>query len=105
MAAEHLPARRSPSLLITLGISSCLLGDEVDYNGGPQKDSHITGVLGRHFASVSVCRDMEIGLIVPITLINHDLINHDVTRFEVAYVADQVYPRPHPEDLMLRNHI
>jgi uncharacterized protein YbgA (DUF1722 family) len=39
-------------------------------------------------------------LVVPITL-----INHYVARFEVAYVRDQIYLRPHPKELMLRNHI
>lgn len=41
-----------------------------------------------------------IPLVVPITL-----INHYVTRFDVAYVRDQIYLRPHPKELMLRNHV
>lgn len=39
-------------------------------------------------------------LIVPITL-----VRHHVRRFEVAYLADQVYLSPHPKELMLRNHV
>ena len=39
-------------------------------------------------------------LIVPITL-----VNHYVTRFDLAYIRDQVYLRPHPKELMLRNHV
>jgi uncharacterized protein YbgA (DUF1722 family) len=39
-------------------------------------------------------------LIVPITL-----INHHVARFDTAYVRDQIYLRPHPKELMLRNHV
>jgi uncharacterized protein YbgA (DUF1722 family) len=39
-------------------------------------------------------------LVVPVTL-----INHYVVRFDVAYVRDQVYLRPHPKELMLRNHV
>jgi uncharacterized protein YbgA (DUF1722 family) len=39
-------------------------------------------------------------LVVPITL-----INHYVARFGVAYVRDQIYLRPHPKELMLRNHV
>jgi uncharacterized protein YbgA (DUF1722 family) len=38
-------------------------------------------------------------LIVPITL-----INHYVTRFGIAYMADQIYLSPHPKELMLKNH-
>ena len=39
-------------------------------------------------------------LVVPITL-----VNHYVARFDVGYVRDQVYLRPHPKELMLRNHV
>jgi uncharacterized protein YbgA (DUF1722 family)/uncharacterized protein YbbK (DUF523 family) len=39
-------------------------------------------------------------LVVPVTL-----IRHHVRRFGVAYLADQVYLRPHPKELMLRNHV
>ncbi|HEV8459060.1 MAG TPA: DUF523 domain-containing protein [Methylomirabilota bacterium] len=60
-----LPAWRSPSLPIWIGISACLLGEEVRYDGGHQKDSYITGVLGRYFTWLSVCPEMEIGLGAP----------------------------------------
>jgi uncharacterized protein YbgA (DUF1722 family)/uncharacterized protein YbbK (DUF523 family) len=39
-------------------------------------------------------------LVVPITLINHHVARHDV-----AYIRDQIYLRPHPKELMLRNHV
>jgi len=39
-------------------------------------------------------------LVVPLTL-----IQHHVRRFNVTYLADQVYLRPHPKELMLRNHV
>ena len=60
------PAGRSPDIPIRVGISSCLLGEEVRYDA---------------------------------------LINHSVARFDVAYVRDQIYLRPHPKELMLRNHV
>ncbi len=41
-----------------------------------------------------------IPLIVPITL-----MRHYVRRFEIAYLAGQVYLEPHPKELMLRNHV
>ena len=56
---------RSPSLPIAIGISSCLLGEKVRFDGGHQKDSYITGVLGQHFSWVAVCPEMEIGLGTP----------------------------------------
>jgi uncharacterized protein YbgA (DUF1722 family)/uncharacterized protein YbbK (DUF523 family) len=39
-------------------------------------------------------------LIVPLTL-----IRHYVRRFEVEYLASQVYLNPHPKELMLLNHV
>jgi uncharacterized protein YbgA (DUF1722 family) len=39
-------------------------------------------------------------LIVPVTLIRHYVRKHDV-----AYLADQVYLNPHPDELMLLNHL
>jgi uncharacterized protein YbgA (DUF1722 family)/uncharacterized protein YbbK (DUF523 family) len=59
------PAWRSPDLPIRVGISSCLLGEEVRYDGGHQKDAYITGVLARHFTWVPVCPELEVGMGVP----------------------------------------
>jgi uncharacterized protein YbbK (DUF523 family) len=53
---------RSP---IRVGISSCLLSEEVRYDGGHQKDAYITGVLARYFTWVPVCPEMEVGMGVP----------------------------------------
>ncbi len=59
------PAWRAPDLPIRVGISSCLLGEEVRYDGGHQKDAYITGVLARYFTWVPVCPEMEVGMGVP----------------------------------------
>ena len=59
------PAWRSPDLPIRVGISSCLLGEEVRYDGGHQKDAYITGVLARYFTWVPVCPELEVGMGVP----------------------------------------
>ena len=59
------PAWRSPDLPIRIGISACLLGEEVRYDGGHQKDAYLTGVLGRHVTWVPVCPEMEVGMGVP----------------------------------------
>jgi uncharacterized protein YbgA (DUF1722 family)/uncharacterized protein YbbK (DUF523 family) len=64
-AIRSVPAWRSPTLPITLGISSCLLGEEVRYDGGHKKDGYITGVLSQHFGWVSVCPEIGIGLGTP----------------------------------------
>jgi uncharacterized protein YbgA (DUF1722 family)/uncharacterized protein YbbK (DUF523 family) len=50
---------------IRLGISACLLGQEVRFDGGHQLDRFITGTLGRYVEFVPVCPEMECGLGVP----------------------------------------
>jgi len=50
---------------IKLGISSCLLGAKVRYDGGHQWDRFITGTLGRYVEFVRVCPEVESGLPVP----------------------------------------
>jgi len=50
---------------IRLGISSCLLGNNVRYDGGHQHDRYITDTLGRYFAWVPVCPEVESGLGIP----------------------------------------
>lgn len=70
-----------PSLLpIRVGVSRCLLGDEVRFDGG-----HKRGL---------------VPLIVPITL-----IKHYVTMYDIDYLQHQVYLNPHPKELMLRNYV
>ena len=50
---------------IKLGISSCLLGEKVRYDGGHKRDRFITDTLGRYFEWVPVCPECEYGLPVP----------------------------------------
>ncbi len=50
---------------IKLGISSCLLGEKVRYDGGHKWDRYITDTLGEYFEWVSVCPEVEYGLPVP----------------------------------------
>lgn len=61
----HSPAWRSPDFEIRIGISSCLLGEAVRYDGGHKKDSYVTGALAHHFTWVPVCPELELGLGVP----------------------------------------
>jgi len=65
MASSGLPAWRSPDLTIRVGISSCLLGEQVRYDGGHQQDAYLTDVLARHVSWVPVCPEMEAGMGVP----------------------------------------
>ena len=50
---------------IRLGVSSCLLGAEVRYDGGHKQDRYLTDVLGRWFDWVPVCPEVELGLGTP----------------------------------------
>lgn len=63
--AVPVPAWRSPDLTIRIGISSCLLGEAVRYDGGHQKNAYLTGVLARHVTWIPVCPEMEVGMGVP----------------------------------------
>jgi len=50
---------------IKVGISACLLGRPVRYDGGHKWDRYLTDTLGRHMAWVPVCPEVEYGLPVP----------------------------------------
>jgi len=50
---------------IRVGISSCLLGFKVRYDGGHKEDRYITKVLSKYFEFVPVCPEVEMGLPVP----------------------------------------
>jgi len=50
---------------IKLGISSCLLGNAVRYDGGHKRDRFLTDTLGRYVDFVPVCPEVEIGLGIP----------------------------------------
>lgn len=50
---------------IVVGVSSCLIGERVRWNGGHQTNPFIKDVLGSFFRFVPVCPEFEIGLGVP----------------------------------------
>ena len=50
---------------IRIGISSCLLGEKVRYDGGHKLDRFLTDTLGRYVEYVPVCPEVECGLGVP----------------------------------------
>jgi uncharacterized protein YbgA (DUF1722 family)/uncharacterized protein YbbK (DUF523 family) len=51
--------------IIKIGISRCLLGNHVRYDGGHKLDRYIRDTLGRFFQFVPVCPEVECGLPVP----------------------------------------
>ena len=50
---------------IKIGISSCLLGEKVRFDGGHKQDRYITDILGDYFVFAPVCPELEVGMGVP----------------------------------------
>lgn len=50
---------------ITVGVSSCLLGNKVRYDGGHQHDDYVAEKLGAYFRYVPVCPEVECGMPTP----------------------------------------
>ena len=51
--------------LLRLGVSRCLLGDEVRFDGEHKRDNFLTEVFGRYVEWVPVCPEVEAGLGTP----------------------------------------
>ncbi|MEK7701583.1 MAG: DUF1722 domain-containing protein [candidate division NC10 bacterium] len=94
---------------IRLGVSACLLGEEVRYDGGHTNVlQHLAGFFTRGLDAPSraelagLIREYRRGLVplvVPLTL-----VKHWARRLGLGDLAGQVYLNPHPKELMLRNH-
>jgi uncharacterized protein YbgA (DUF1722 family)/uncharacterized protein YbbK (DUF523 family) len=50
---------------IRVGVSACLLGEPVRYDGGHKRDRYVTDTLGKYFTFVPVCPEVEAGFGVP----------------------------------------
>ena len=50
---------------IPIGISTCLLGENVRYNGGHALDRFLRDTLGKYVHYVPVCPEVECGLAIP----------------------------------------
>jgi len=50
---------------IKVGVSACLLGEKVRYDGGHKHDRYMTDTLGRFFTFVPVCPEVESGMTTP----------------------------------------
>ncbi len=48
-----------------IGISACLLGNEVRYDGGHKRNVYVTGTLSEHFDFTEFCPEVAIGLSIP----------------------------------------
>ena len=50
---------------LRIGISSCLLGDEVRFDGGHKRDRFLSEVLAPFVEWIRVCPEVEVGMGVP----------------------------------------
>jgi len=50
---------------IRLGVSSCLLGEQVRFDAGHKRESFVADILPRYFDMIPVCPEVAIGLGVP----------------------------------------
>jgi uncharacterized protein YbgA (DUF1722 family)/uncharacterized protein YbbK (DUF523 family) len=50
---------------VRIGISSCLLGEKVRFDGGHKRDAFLADVFGRYVEWTPVCPEFEMGLGVP----------------------------------------
>jgi len=51
--------------VLRLGVSTCLLGERVRFDGGHKLDRYLTGTLGCFVEWVPVCPEVELGLPIP----------------------------------------
>ncbi|MDP2227497.1 MAG: DUF523 and DUF1722 domain-containing protein [Moraxellaceae bacterium] len=66
---------------IPVGISQCLLGDSVRYDGSHKHSKYCTQTLGTYFSFVPVCPEMGIGMGAPREAIHlQGALEHDVIR-------------------------
>lgn len=54
-----------PTDALSLGVSQCLLGAGVRYDGGNKANSFVLGLLAPHFNLVAVCPEVEAGMGIP----------------------------------------
>ena len=53
------------SIPIRVGVSACLLGGEVRFDGGHKRDRYLTDVLDENVTWVPVCPEIEVGMGTP----------------------------------------
>ena len=50
---------------IRIGVSACLIGEKVRYDGDHRRNSYVADILAEHFELVPVCPEFELGMGVP----------------------------------------
>ncbi len=92
---DNIPMEKTEHQKITIGISSCLLGERVRFDSGHKKNAYITGVLSNYFDFHPFCPEVAIGLSIPretIRLVkHHDKIHCEGSKTPELNVTDQLY--------------
>ena len=78
---------------LRLGISSCLLGQEVRYDGGHRRDRFLTDVLGNYVTWIPVCPEIEIGLGTPRPKIQLERAENGAVRLAVTTSGEDLTDR------------
>ena len=63
---------------LRIGISACLLGEKVRYDGGHKRDNYLVETFGRYVEWVPVCPEVEMGLSTPRETLRLVRIGNDV---------------------------
>lgn len=74
---------------IRVGISACLLGAEVRFDGGHKRDRYLTDVIGPMVEWLPVCPELEVGLGIP----------RPVIQLQGGELGDRIVVRESGEDL------
>ena len=65
-------------LPVRIGISSCLLGERVRYDGGHKRDDYLVDVVGRYVEWIPVCPEVEAGMGTPRETVQLTRVDGDV---------------------------
>jgi 2-thiouracil desulfurase len=63
---------------VRIGISACLLGEKVRFDGNHKRDAFLVEVFGRHVTWVPVCPEVEMGLGVPRKTMRLEQHGHEI---------------------------
>jgi uncharacterized protein YbgA (DUF1722 family)/uncharacterized protein YbbK (DUF523 family) len=73
---------------LRLGVSSCLLGQEVRFDGGHKRDRFVTDLLGSFVEWVPVCPEVEVGMGTPRPALRLVSDGNDVRMIEIKSERD-----------------
>ena len=58
-------ANQAMPTMIRVGVSSCLLGAKVRFDGGHKQNRYLKDILGDYFTFIPVCPEVAIGMGIP----------------------------------------